>query len=141
MKYHFKIHKDGKGFWAECLEIEGCLTQGENRKHLAAMVKDALEAMLSAPDDSKWILPLPNPSLKGKNIMVVSPAPTVALAALLHRHRLVNHWTQRQATEKLGLKNLIQYQRLEKGNSNPEFKTLVKIKAAFPDFSVDAVLA
>ncbi len=29
MKYHFKIHKEGKGFWAECLELEGCITQGK----------------------------------------------------------------------------------------------------------------
>lgn len=141
MKYHFKVHKDGKGFWAECLEIEGCLTQGENKEHLSAMMKDALEAILSAPEDSKWILPLANPALGGKNVVEVSPDPGIALAALLRRHRLVNHLTQRQAQARLELKNLIQYQRLEMGSSNPELKTLAKIKEAFPDFSVDAVLA
>ncbi len=30
MKYHFLIHKNKDGIWAECLELKGCITQSEN---------------------------------------------------------------------------------------------------------------
>ena len=49
MNYHFKIHKEKKGFWAECLEIPGCLTQGDNINQLQANMHEALSLML---DDS-----------------------------------------------------------------------------------------
>ena len=29
MFYNFKIHKEKKGFWAECLELKGCVTQAD----------------------------------------------------------------------------------------------------------------
>lgn len=29
MKYQFKIHKEGLGVWAECLELSGCFTQAD----------------------------------------------------------------------------------------------------------------
>jgi predicted RNase H-like HicB family nuclease len=32
MKYHFKIHREKAGFWAECLELDGCVTQADNRE-------------------------------------------------------------------------------------------------------------
>lgn len=47
MKYHFKIHKEGTGFWAECLELDGCQTQGDSREHLQLMMEDVLIAFLN----------------------------------------------------------------------------------------------
>jgi hypothetical protein len=34
MKYHFKVHKEMSGFWAECLELNGCITQADTQKEL-----------------------------------------------------------------------------------------------------------
>lgn len=141
MKYHFKIHKEKKGFWAECLELD-CVTQGDNRKHLDEMMKEMLVAVLDEPPESKYIFPLPDSSLKGRNIVEVSLEPRIAFAMLIRQNRLQNKLTQKQAAHKLGMKHVYQYQKLESGKTaNPELGTLVRLKALFPNLSVDAVLA
>ena len=144
MKYHFRIHKEKSGYWAESIE-EGlnANTQADTIGELYKNMKEALELCLEEPDQrSTYIPPLPDSSLKGRNIVEVSPDPHFALAALVRRHRLLSHLSQRQAAQKLGIKHLSQYQRLEKGKTaNPELGTLVRLKKLFPDFSVDAALA
>lgn len=30
MFYHFKIHKEENKFWAQCLELPGCITQADS---------------------------------------------------------------------------------------------------------------
>lgn len=144
MKYHFRIHKEKGGYWAESIE-EGlnANTQADTMDDLYKNMKEVLELCLEEPEErSTYIPPLPDPSLKGRNIVEVSPDPQIALAALVRRHRMLNHLTQRQAAQKLGIKHLSQYQRLEKGKTaNPELGTLAKLKRLFPDFSVDDALA
>jgi antitoxin HicB len=141
MKYHFKVHKDGTGFWAECLELYGCLTQGDSQGHLHLMMEDALAAYLNEPENSKHIFPMPDPTLKGRNIVAVSVDPQVAMAMVVRQSRLERKWTQRQVADKLGMKHIYQYQKLESGKTaNPELATLVKLKAVFPDLSMDSVL-
>lgn len=34
MPYHFKIYKESTGFWTECLELNGCYTQGDALKRI-----------------------------------------------------------------------------------------------------------
>ena len=34
MTYHFNVHEDKKGFWAECVELSGCVTQAESFEEL-----------------------------------------------------------------------------------------------------------
>jgi antitoxin HicB len=141
MKYHFKIHKGKKFPWAECLELEGCLTQGENMEHLKLMMEDVLIAFLNEPEDSKHIFPMPNPILKGRNIVAVSVEPKIAMAMVLRQSRLQMKLTQRQVADKLGMKHIFQYQKLESGKTaNPELATLAKLKRVFPNLSVDSVL-
>ena len=141
MKYHFKIHKDGAGFWAECLELPGCLTQGDDREHLQLMMEDALSIFLDEPENSKSNFPLPDPTLKGRNIVTASVDPKVAMAMVLRQSRLQSKLTQRQVADKLGMKHIFQYQKLESGKTaNPELATLAKLKCVFPNLSVDAVL-
>ena len=142
MKYHFKIHKDVKGFWAECVEADGWVTQGSNREELAFNMHEALNAVLDEPSDSKWIPPMPDSSIKGRNIVEVEVEPRIALATLLRASRLKRRLTQRQAADKMGMAHIYQYQKLESGKTaNPELGTLVKIKKLFPELSVDSVLA
>ncbi len=141
MKYHFKVHKAKKGFWAECLELYGCLTQGEDKVHLQLMMEDALAAYLNEPENSKHIFPMPDPAIKGRNIIAVSVEAQVAMAMVVRQSRLERKLTQRQVADKLGMKHIFQYQKLESGKTaNPELATLVKLKGVFPNLSVDSVL-
>jgi antitoxin HicB len=142
MKYHFRIHKEKDGYWAESLE-EGlnANTQADTMEELHKNMKEVLELCLEEPEESTYIPPLPDPSIKGKNIVEVPVDPKIALAAMVRRERLEHKLSQRKAAEKLGFKNVIQYQRLESGkNLNPELETLIKLKRIFPGLSVDAVL-
>lgn len=58
---------------------------------------------------------------------------------LLRKYREEHHYTQKEVAEKLGMKNIFSYQRLER-RSNPSLSTLNKLKQVFPDLSVDYVL-
>jgi antitoxin HicB len=142
MKYHFKVHKEKGGYWAEGVEISWANTQAETMKELYLNMKEVLELCLEEPDDrSTFIPPLPQAKVKGKNVVEVEPDPQVALAAMVRRERLLGKMTQRQAMLRMGFKNLIQYQRLESAKTaNAELSTLAKVKKAFPAFSLDLVL-
>ncbi len=50
MKYHFQIHKENKGFWAECIELKGCVTQGDTLEELCDNIEEALTLYLEEPD-------------------------------------------------------------------------------------------
>ena len=47
--YRFKIHKEGSGFWAECLDINGVYSQAKTIKELKKNCKEALELMFEEP--------------------------------------------------------------------------------------------
>lgn len=47
MNYNFKIHREDNGFWAECVELEGCNTQGDSPEDLIKNIKEALEVYLN----------------------------------------------------------------------------------------------
>lgn len=142
MNYHFKIHKDKTGFWAECLEIPGCLTQGDNLKELQSNMHEALSLMLDEPEDSKTIFPLPSSNFKNsKSVWEISVEPNIAFAFLLRRSRLQNGLTQVQMKEKLNFKSLFSYQKLEMSKyANPTLKSLKRIKDALPDFPFQLLL-
>lgn len=142
MKYHYRIHKEGKGFWAECIEADGWVTQGRTHDELEKNMYEALNAVLDEPPESNWLPPLPDAGLKGRNIVEVPVDPRIALATSIRRERLENRLSQRAAAGMMGFKNVIQYQRLESGKTlNPELTTLIKLKRLFPGLSVDAALA
>lgn len=33
------------GFWAECPELPGCITEGENKEEITANIKEIIEAL------------------------------------------------------------------------------------------------
>lgn len=142
MNYHFKIRKDGKWFVAQCVELDGCITQGEGQQHLNEMMLEALSLFLDEPEDSTIIFPMPDPSIKGRNIVAVPVDTSVALAMVVRQSRLERRMTQRQVADKLGMKHIYQYQKLERGRTaNPELRTLAKLKSLYPKMSVDAILS
>jgi predicted RNase H-like HicB family nuclease/DNA-binding XRE family transcriptional regulator len=140
MKYHFKIHKEKTGFWAECLELNGCSTQADTQGELYKNCEEALNLFLEEPFDSKIIFPLPDSSLDvEKNIIEIQVEPEIALAVLLRNYRLNSNMTQKQVAEMLGMKNIYSYQRLEK-KSNPTLTIINKIHTIFPEIELNYLL-
>ena len=138
MRYHFRIHH-GKPLWAECLELDGCVTQGKNRVDLERNMKVALNLYLEEPKSSRVLFPLPLRRQPGPRIVSVEVEPSIAFSLQLRQLRLQSRLTQKEAARRLGLRSLYSYQRLER-RSNPSLSTIQKIKALFPDFSLDSVL-
>ena len=138
MTYHFRVH-DEDGLWAECIELEGCITQGRDRVELEQNMREALNLYLEEPESSTVVFPAPASELSGKNVVAVEVDPAIAFSLQLRQLRLRHNMTQREAAERLGMRNLYSYQRLER-RSNPSLATIKKIKNLFPDFSLDLVL-
>lgn len=140
MKYHFKIHKEGKSFWAECLELAGCFTQGDSKEELSRNMQEALNTFLEEPEDSTFLAPLPDKSIELKNNIEEVPVdPAVALAFSIRRERIKKGFSQKEVAEKLGMRRVYSYQRLER-KCNPGLELIVKILLIFPALSLDKIL-
>jgi predicted RNase H-like HicB family nuclease/DNA-binding XRE family transcriptional regulator len=138
MKYHFEVHKgETKGYWAECVELEGCVTQGDTLEELKSMAEDALNLYLDeslASTTSPY--PLPDSALNTNSaLMQVEVRPDIAFITLLRDYRSKKNLTQNEMKEALGMNNRNSYVKLEK-QGNPTFKTAGRIKQAFPDFPI-----
>jgi antitoxin HicB len=143
MRYHFKVHKEKAGYWAAGLEKGlGITTQGKTREELLANLKEALDLALDEPMDSKWFPPLPDPAIRGRNVVEVAVDPKIAMATLVRMMRLQQGLTQREVAERMGIKTLSTYQKLESSKTaNPEWTTLVRLKQVLPLFPLDLAAA
>lgn len=138
MKYHFKVHKEGKGFWAECIELTGCVTEADSIDELKKNMQEALNLYVEEPDDSKELIPLPDESIHAtRNIAEVALDPQIAFAFMVRYYRIKRGMTQQQAARKMGFDTIYSYQRLEGKRCNPNLRTMSRIKRAYPDFSLD----
>lgn len=138
MKYHFKLHKEGDGFWAQCLELEGCITEADTFEALYERMRQALNLYIEEPSDSKDLAPLPDESIKpSKSIVEVPLDPHIAFAFMVRFYRIKHGLTQAAAAKKMGFETIYSYQRLESSKCNPSLKIIYKIKNLFPDFSID----
>jgi hypothetical protein len=140
MIYHFRVH-GGRVPWAECMELEGCVTQGRNRAELKKNMAEALNLHLAEPETSTVIFPEPSRTVQGgggaaKGIAAVEVDPQVAFAMVLRQARVRSRITQKEAARHLGMRSLYSYQRLER-RCNPSLLTLKKVKALFPGLSLD----
>jgi predicted RNase H-like HicB family nuclease/DNA-binding XRE family transcriptional regulator len=138
MVYHFRVHREDNGYWAECIELAGCVTDADSLDELKANAEEALNLYLDEQETSSVIFPLPE-SHTGPDIIDVPVDPGIALSVVLRRYREEHRYTQSEVAEKLGMKNMYSYQRLER-HSNPSLSTLRKLKDVFPDLSVDYIL-
>lgn len=59
--YHFRIIEEETGYSAQCVEMEGAVTQGDSWDHLQEMMKDCLRCMVECQLDSGLLPPLPVP--------------------------------------------------------------------------------
>ena len=140
MRYHFKIHKEKDGFWAECIELQGCLTEGNSKEELFENMQEALNAYLEEPDDSKYLAALPKKSIKlSHNVVEVPVDPSVAFAFSVRYQRIKHGLTQKEVADKLGMKKVFSYQRLER-RCNPTLDLINKLVLLFPALSLDRVL-
>jgi len=140
MRYHFKIHKDDDGLWAECLELKGCATQGDTMEELKENMEEALNLYLEEPLDSAAEDPLPDDKMKeSKSVVAVPVQPAIALSVMLRHYRTKNKLTQAEMMKILNMKNIYSYQRLEK-KTDPKLSTIAKIKEAIPELSIDYIL-
>lgn len=140
MRYHFKVHKEKKGFWAECIELPGCVTQADTKEELDINMQDALNLYLEEVEDYEYLAPMPKASIKeGRNIVEVPVDPSVALAFSIRYQRIKQGLTQRQAADHLGMKAIYSYQRLEK-RCNPTLDLIYKLVLLFPALSLDKIL-
>lgn len=78
MLYHFKMHAEKKGYWAECIELKGCLTRASTKKELLENAVEALNLFLDEPECSKVIFPEPIKPGKRKNLIEVAVDPKIA---------------------------------------------------------------
>jgi len=142
MEYHFKIHKEKKGYWAECVELEGCSTQADTKEDLFKQMEASLNLYLSEPESSKLIFPMPKRKVAGKNVVKVIVDPKIAFATLLRSHRLKKGLTQGEAAKKMNLGGLYSYQKLESPKkTNPRLETLKLVKELFPKFPIQLVFS
>ncbi len=140
MRYHFKIHKEKDGFWAECIELSGCITEGDSKEELFENMKDALNTYLEEPEDSQYLASLPKKSIKlSRSVVEVPVDPSVAFAFSVRRNRIAHGLTQKAAAESLGMKDVNSFQRLER-RGNPTLETIVKLVFLFPSLSVDKII-
>ena len=141
MKYHFKVHKEGKYFWAQCIELEGCITQAKGMEELGCNMEEALNLYVQEPEDSKDLIALPDESIKkSKNVVEVALDPEIAFSFMVRYYRIKHGMTQREAAKEMGFDTIYSYQRLEAKKCNPSLKILSKIKKIFPEFSIDYAL-
>ena len=139
MTYHFRVHREGGRLWAECVELEGCVSQGRDRAQLQKNMREALNLYLDEPESSTVLFPPPSRRKLRKNVEPVEVDPEVAFSMRLRELRIRSRLTQKQAAQRLGMSSLYSYQRLER-RSNPSLRTVKKVKSLFPDFSLDSIL-
>lgn len=140
MRYHFKIHKEKKGFWAECMELSGCVTQGESKEELEQNMQEALNLYLEESEDFAYIAPLPKTPKKNiRNVVEIPVDPSIALAFSIRKERIKQGLTQREAANQLGMKGIYSYQRLER-KCNPTLDLIYRLVLLFPALSLDNIL-
>ena len=139
MTYHFIVHTEDNGFWAESCELSGCVAEANTLLELKKACEESLDLYLEEPTDSKMVFPLPDSTLDTKeNVLSVLIDPEIALAVLLRHYRSRSKLTQKQVSELLGMKNVYSYQRLEK-KSNPTLHVIKKLHKVFPEMKLEHI--
>ncbi len=141
MKYHFKTHKEENGFWGECIELEGCYSEGDTVEELKINLEEALNLYLDEPAGSFTTFSLPDETYEQDDEIISIPVdPEVAFALLIRQERIKHKMTQIEVMHAMGLKNRNSYARLE-SRSNPSLTLLKKVMKVFPEFPIKECLS
>lgn len=79
MVYHFRVYEEDHGYWAECIELPGCKTEGDSIGDLTQNAEEALNLYLEEPEDSSLSFPLPIET-SGPDIIAVPADPQIAFS-------------------------------------------------------------
>ena len=142
MQYHFKVHKEAGAFWAQCLELPGCVTQAETIAELQQNMHEALNLFIDEQANVEDLAALPDKTIKlSKTVVAVNLDLHIAFAFLIRYWRIKNGLTQKEAAKQMGFDTLYSYQRLETKKCNPSLKIISKVKSVYPELSIDSILA
>jgi hypothetical protein len=83
LEYHFRVHLDPSGLWAECMELEGCIARSDKGtiEDLKLNSEDVLNTYLDKPQIDS-LFPLPYCNLDGEDIFKVPVKPYIAFAMM-----------------------------------------------------------
>jgi len=138
--YKFQVYSDDSGYWGECRELPGCVSQGESKEALEENLREALNLYLEEPSDSNTPVAMPDSKQSAASDSLSIPVePEIAVGVLLRNARKECRMTQRQVADSLGMKSLYSYQRLER-RANPTLALLKRIKQVFPQISIDEMI-
>ena len=142
MKYNFKIYKEKNGYWAECIELNGCVTQGDTEEELSINMFESLNLYLDEPEDSKIDFPLPKKIKKQVNIKQVPVDSKIAFTILLKRARREKKLTQSKMAQLLNYNSVFSYQKLESSKSaNPTLLKIEKLKKVLPNLKLELLFS
>jgi predicted RNase H-like HicB family nuclease len=70
VKYHFRIHRERDCLWAQCIELEGCITQASSMEQLKKNMEEALNLYIQEPEDSTDLAALPDDTIQTTKTVV-----------------------------------------------------------------------
>ena len=114
MRYHFKYYPDERGgFYGECIEIEGCRSEGNTLEELKKNFAEALNLSLQCAFHDQETFIFPDDKYDNvKGVLSIKPDINILFANLLKYHRKHNNLTQKNVSDKLGYKSVWAYQKL-----------------------------
>ncbi len=86
MKYHFKIYEEDSILWADCIELEGCRTQGGDLEDLKKNIDEAMFVYLDEPYESLIVFPLPDVSIKDTNNIIGVEVDAKQALSIIHKN-------------------------------------------------------
>jgi len=114
--------KRGEKFWEVRIPDLGIFTQGKSEKDAYAMAVDAIKTVVDEKGFQVEVHPL-----AGGRFLVSANNPTPLIARWLHRLRVKNHLTIREAAERLGAASPEAWARYESGRASPTIEKLSEL--------------
>lgn len=142
MRYHFKIHKEGDGYWAQGIELSSCFTEADSFEELLSKLYETLNLYLVDPRGDQKLPPIPDDSIKtrGKSIVAIKVDPKIAFSILVRYEREKMGITQKKAQKIMKAKNIFSYQRLETPR-DATLSTVDKVLDIYPEFPINLIFS
>ena len=71
MNYHFKFYQSKSGYWAKCIELDGCVTQADTKEELLKNAREALNLHLEEANNPDVLYARPLEKVSGRNIVKI----------------------------------------------------------------------
>ncbi len=124
--YPAKISPNGDGFVVTFRDLENVFTEGDTFEEALFNAQEVLDILLKDMTQDKMNISPPSPCNKDEVPITVSPE--IAVPILLHKLRLVRHFTMADVARTMGV-SYQNYQQIESGK-NITLKSLKKAASA-----------